>query len=81
MAIQARVSRHEIGMLVHEDHNWQAIKDPFKQTRKNYPSIYIPVTGAGGARGAQTIPNNERSDSRSCGLDNRAWNEGPHEDS
>ena len=27
------------------------------------------MTGAGGARGAQTIPNNERSDSRSCGLD------------
>ena len=30
------------------------------------------MTGAGGARGAQTIPNNERSDSRSCGLDTHA---------
>ena len=43
-----------------------------KQTRKIYPSIYIPVTGCVGARGAQTIPNNERSDSRSCGLDTHA---------
>ena len=30
------------------------------------------MTGCVGARGAQTIPNNERSDSRSCRLDTHA---------
>ena len=55
-------------MIVCKDHNQQAVWLIWKI----YLSIYIPVTGCVGARGAQTIPNNERSDSRSCRLDTHA---------